>query len=199
MQTLILLYVYYRTLAITNDKDGNTLAEKGLRYEARYEYNGQNRMAYSEVMSHAGKTRTVTMYEYDTLGRRALTQNVTGQAMRTVYDGRGFEVIREGETFRDGSLTTRFATGGITTNGATGQSDRPTGERYRWVSDGGNGRATADDGYSAQGGCSPAPRGRRRKKSDTNEEQTFSTWSIGKSERRAQSDIEAQPWLILNP
>jgi RHS repeat-associated protein len=138
-------------IVITNDKDGNTLSEKGLRYEARYEYNGQNRMAYSEVTSHAEKTRAVTVYEYDALGRRTLTRNAAGQAMRTVYDGKGFQVIREGETFRDGSLTTRFAVSGATANGAAAQSNQPTGERYRWVSDGGNGSVTAEDGYSAQG------------------------------------------------
>ena len=34
----------------TNDKDGNVLSEKGLRYEATYRYNGQNRMVYSRVL-----------------------------------------------------------------------------------------------------------------------------------------------------
>jgi hypothetical protein len=36
----------------TNDRDGNTLHEKDLRYEAVYEYNGHNRMVYSEVINH---------------------------------------------------------------------------------------------------------------------------------------------------
>jgi len=101
----------------TNDKDGNILTERGLRYEASYEYNGQNRMAYSEVTSHVDRTHTVTWYAYDALGRRTLTESVTGQTMRTLYDGRSFEAIREGETFLNGSLTTRYAAGGATANG----------------------------------------------------------------------------------
>jgi len=134
-------------IAYTNDRDGNTLSEKGLRYEAAYEYNGQNRMTYSEVTSHADRTHTVTMYEYDALGRRTLTQSVTGQTMRTLYDGKGFEVIREGETFRSGSLTTRYATG--TTVNSTGQAPST---RYRWIGENGNAVTTAEDGYAVQGG-----------------------------------------------
>jgi len=46
-------------VAYANDKDGNVLSEKGIRYEAAYRYNGQNRMVYSEVTSHVEKTHTV--------------------------------------------------------------------------------------------------------------------------------------------
>ena len=137
-------------IAYTNDKDGNTLTEKGLRYEAGYEYNGQNRMAYSEVTSHVDRTHTVTRYAYDALGRRTLTESVTGQTMRTLYDGKSFEVIREGETFLNGSLTTRYAAGGATANGVM-QSNQATGERYRWISEDGSGRITSEDGYSVEG------------------------------------------------
>jgi len=133
---------------LTIDKDGNVLSEKGLRYEAAYEYNGQNRMTYSEVTSHADRTHTVTMYEYDALGRRTLTQSVTGQAMRTLYDGKGFEVIREGEAHINGSLTTRYATG-TTASSATGQLPN---SRYRWIGEDGNAVTTAEDGYAVQGG-----------------------------------------------
>jgi len=70
--------------------------------------------------------------------------------MRTVYDGRGFEVIREGETFLNGSLTTRYAGGGMQSNGML-QSNQATGERYRWIGEGGGGSITADDGYTVQG------------------------------------------------
>ena len=59
----------------------------------------------------AEKTHSVSVYDYDALGRRTLTQSVTGQTLRTVYDGRGFEVIREREAFRDGSLTTSYSSG----------------------------------------------------------------------------------------
>jgi hypothetical protein len=93
-----------------NDMDGNVLSERGLRYEAHYEYNGQNRMTYSEITSHVYRTHAISFYAYDALGRRTLTESLMGQMLRTVYDGMGFEVIREGETFRNGSLTTQFAT-----------------------------------------------------------------------------------------
>jgi len=148
-------------VAYTNDRDGNTLTEKGTRYEARYEYNGRNRMTYSEVTNHADRTHNVTAYAYDALGRRTLTQSAAGQALRTVYDGKSFEVIREGETFRDGSLTTQFtssvqARGGSqlrsnTLRSNTLRSNEPTGERYRWIGEGGT-AAAAEDGYSVQGG-----------------------------------------------
>jgi len=136
-------------IAYTNDRDGNTLSEKGLRYEAAYEYNGQNRMAYSEVTSHADRTHTVTMYDYDALGRRTLTQSVTGQTMRTLYDGKGFEVIREGEAHINGSLTTRYATGTTVNNTVTGQLPS---SRYRWIGGDGSAVITTEDGYAVQGG-----------------------------------------------
>jgi YD repeat-containing protein len=52
------------------DKDGNLLSEKGLRREPAYQYNGANRMVYSEVTSHVEKNRTTSRYAYDALGRR---------------------------------------------------------------------------------------------------------------------------------
>jgi RHS repeat-associated protein len=78
----------------------------------------------------------VSYYGYDALGRRVLTGGAVGQTLRTVYDGKGFEVIRTGETFRDGSLTTRYAPEGrIELNGETLRPGQATGERYRWLSD----------------------------------------------------------------
>jgi YD repeat-containing protein len=35
---------------LSYDKDGNLVSEAGIRYEAKYGYNGENRMTYSEVM-----------------------------------------------------------------------------------------------------------------------------------------------------
>jgi RHS repeat-associated protein len=53
--------------------------------------------------------------------------------MRTLYDGLSFEVIREGETYGDGSFTTRDSAGSMAT------VNRGTeGSRYRWVSEGVN-------------------------------------------------------------
>jgi len=135
-------------VAYTNDKDGNTLSEKGLRYEARYEYNGQNRMVYSQVTSHAEKAYSASSYAYDALGRRTLMEDAAGQTLRTLYDGKGFEAIREGETFRDGSFTTRYAPAEAA---ASAPSNQATGERYRWVGDNESARTRSqDDGYAVQ-------------------------------------------------
>ena len=104
------------------------------------------------MTSHVEMTHVVNSYGYDALGRRNLTQSVTGETLRTLYDGGSFEVIREGESFRDGSLTTRFAPGEASANAPSNQA---TGERYRWVGDGGDSartRATAEDGYTLTGG-----------------------------------------------
>jgi RHS repeat-associated protein len=108
-------------------------------------------MTYSEVTNHTEKTYSVNMYAYDALGRRTLTQGAAGQAMRTVYDGGSFEVIREGETFRDLSLTTKYSSSAQARGGSLLQSNQPTGERYRWIAEGGA-TAAAGEGYSVEGG-----------------------------------------------
>ena len=141
------LYTIY-----TYDKDGNTLGEQGWYEARRYEYNSRNRMEYSEILNHTDKTHTTTMYRYDALGRRTMTTNESGQSVRTVYDGRSFEVIREGETFRDGSLTTQ-TTGGITAaGGARLESNQATGERYRWLGEMGVTEGTRLEEYDAHEG-----------------------------------------------
>jgi RHS repeat-associated protein len=133
----------------TNDKNGNVLSENGLRYEARYQYNGQNRMVNSQVTSHVEKSHVVSNYAYDALGRRTITESVTGERLRTLYDGKSFEILREGEAYYDGSLTTRYAPGEAASNSLSNQA---TGERYRWVGDGASGRTrgTDDDGYTVR-------------------------------------------------
>jgi RHS repeat-associated protein len=140
-------------IVYVNDKDGNVLTEKGLRYEAEYRYNGQGRMAYSAVTSHVEKTFLVSFYGYDALGRRMVTEDLGGQAMRVLYDGKSFEAIREGVTFSDGSFTTRGATVQTGVQSGTTQSNAPTGERYRWISDGEQGRASRlnESGYRTTG------------------------------------------------
>ncbi|GHU73936.1 hypothetical protein FACS189450_14400 [Spirochaetia bacterium] len=114
----------------TYDKDGNLLSEKGLRREAEYRYDGQNRMTYSQAVSHIGNSQTESRYAYDALGRRTLTQDTGRGAVRTLYDGLSFEVIREGEAFNDGSFTTRTATGAVLDGG---ENTGTAGSRYRWI------------------------------------------------------------------
>jgi RHS repeat-associated protein len=123
------------------------------------EYDAENRMAYSEVTRHAEKTRAISHYAYDALGRRTLTENAAGQALRAVYDGRSFEIIREGEAFRNGSLTTQFATGegaraatgGAAASGVASPGGRePAAVRYRWIGDDYNGIDISEDGYAVE-------------------------------------------------
>jgi YD repeat-containing protein len=109
------------------DKDGNLLSEKGLRHEAAYTYNGQNRMVYSEVTSHVEKNRATSRYAYDALGRRTVSQDAGGSPLRTLYDAFSFEVIREGETFTDGSFTTRYSEGIQRQNNSGGTEGSATG------------------------------------------------------------------------
>ena len=134
----------------TNDKDGNILSERGLRYEARYEYNDQGRMIYSEVINHVQRLHAENSYSYDAFGRRTLTGNKMGQALRTLYDGKTFDVIREGETFRDGSLTTGHAPASAS---AIITGNLASGERYRWISESQGTRTGAvEESYTVTGG-----------------------------------------------
>jgi RHS repeat-associated protein len=70
--------------------------------------------------------------------------------MRTLYDAFSFEVIREGETFTDGSFTTRYS------EGIQRQNNSGTeGSRYRWIGEGTESvktRSLYEDGYGAAPG-----------------------------------------------
>jgi RHS repeat-associated protein len=65
--------------------------------------------------------------------------------MRVLYDGLSFEVIREGETYVDGSFRTRYGTGGAQINDNRGTE----GSRYRWLGEGTNGVRTRESGEGA--------------------------------------------------
>jgi RHS repeat-associated protein len=65
--------------------------------------------------------------------------------MRVLYDGLSFEVIREGETYTDGSFRTRYGNGGVQTNENRGTE----GSRYRWIGEGTNGVRTRETGEGA--------------------------------------------------
>jgi RHS repeat-associated protein len=107
-------------------------------------------MVYSEVTSHVEKSRATSRYAYDALGRRTVSQDAGGSPMRTLYDAFSFEVIREGETFTDGSFTTRYS------EGIQRQYNSGTeGSRYRWIGEGTERvktRSLYEDGYGAAPG-----------------------------------------------
>jgi YD repeat-containing protein len=106
------------------------VSEAGLRYEAKYAYNGENRMMYSEVVK-GGTQRVQSRYAYDGLGRRTAERDEGGDTMRTLYDGLGFEEIRREVTFTDGSFTTKYAAGIVRP-----EAERDEGMRYRWLGEG---------------------------------------------------------------
>ncbi|GHV87843.1 hypothetical protein AGMMS50267_02030 [Spirochaetia bacterium] len=132
-------------IRLTYDKNGNLLSERGTRKTATYQYNGQNRMASSEVAEAGRQSRSTAQYRYDAYGRRTITQETGKDAMRTIYDGFSFDVIREGVTFVDGSLTSRYATGAI--SAPQTQND---GTRYRYLGEdttgGDRSRTLGEDG-----------------------------------------------------
>ncbi|GHU09270.1 hypothetical protein FACS1894151_06680 [Spirochaetia bacterium] len=115
-------------IAYTYDWDGNLLTEKGDYREAEYRYNGQHRMVYSAITDVIERTRVSTAYQYDGFGRRTITQEANGQAMRTLYDAFTFEVVREGITYAGGTFTTQFETGRL-----TDLNTGTEGSRYRWI------------------------------------------------------------------
>jgi YD repeat-containing protein len=51
----------------------------------RHEYNGRNRMAYSEVTDAASGARVITEYAYDAYGRRTVAWDAGREALRRVH------------------------------------------------------------------------------------------------------------------
>jgi len=115
----------------TYDRDGNLLSEKGLIKSKTYEYTDTNRMKSSIVSDTNARTSSSTEYAYDAFGRRTLAQDTGSEAMRTLYDGLSFDVIRNSVTFNDGSFTSNYSHGTVSQADTSGN-----GNRYRYISDG---------------------------------------------------------------
>ena len=98
---------------------------------AVYEYNPQNRMVRSRVVDDEARTIASTRYGYDVLGRRALVQDNNATTLRTMYDGLGFDVVKESPVYANGGFTDTYNTGIQYTS-----SGRATGDRYRYLDDG---------------------------------------------------------------
>ena len=114
----------------TYDVMGNLLTEESTNKTVKYAYNAQNRLIYCEVTDIANKEYAQTTYGYDAFGRRILVQDKNEAALRTLYDGLTFDVIKQSPTFQNGQFTDSQNTG--IKFGATG---RPTGDRYRYLGD----------------------------------------------------------------
>ena len=112
------------------DRNGNLLKKESKLKVTTYAYNSENRIVYSEVRDIMKKTRTVTNYAYDALGRRLIVQDNGGTALRSVYDAFTFDVLKEAPTYENGFFTDT-GSAGI----KFGKTGKPTGERYRYLSD----------------------------------------------------------------
>ena len=107
------------------------MSQTGSLTQSVYEYNHQNRMVRSRVVDDEARTIASTRYGYDPLGRRALVQDNNAATLRTLYDGLGFDVVKESPVYASGGFTDTYNIG-IQYEPA----GRATGERYRYLDDG---------------------------------------------------------------
>ena len=119
------VYVTY-----TYDKMGNLLTEESPRKVTKYAYNAQNRLIYCEVTDKVAMEYSQSTYAYDAFGRRILVQDRAEATLRTLYDGLTFDVIKQSPTLANGMFTDSFDTGIHYS-----RTGRPTGDRYRYISD----------------------------------------------------------------
>ncbi|MDY4593438.1 MAG: RHS repeat-associated core domain-containing protein, partial [Eubacteriales bacterium] len=113
------------------DSNGNLLSQTSSFTNAVYEYNPQNRMVRSRVIDDEARTMASTRYGYDVLGRRTLVQDNGATTLRTLYDGLGFDVVKESPIYSNGGFTDTYNIGIQYSS-----SGRATGERYRYLDDG---------------------------------------------------------------
>ena len=83
------------------------------------------------MVDDEARTIASTRYGYDPLGRRALVQDNNAATLRTLYDGLGFDVVKESPVYASGGFTDTYNTG-IQYSPA----GYATGERYRYLDDG---------------------------------------------------------------
>ena len=93
-----------RGTRFTYDKNGNMLSSENLYSVKFFDYNATNRMKLSTVTDLTEHSYTATTYAYDGFGRRTLTQTEGHTANRTLYDGTGFEILRQGTADSNGSF-----------------------------------------------------------------------------------------------
>ena len=117
-------------MTYTYDRAGNLLTEESAMKSTKYAYNSQNRLIYCEVIDKGAREYAQTAYAYDAMGRRVLIQDLDQAALRTLYDGFSFDVIKTSPTYANGLFTDSHEEG--IRWGTTG---KPTGDRYRYLSD----------------------------------------------------------------
>ena len=113
------------------DNNGNLLSQTSSLKHSIYEYSPQNRMVRARVVDDEARTIASTRYGYDPLGRRTLVQDNNTTTLRTLYDGLGFDVVKESPVYSSGGFVDTYNTG-IQYSPA----GYATGERYRYLDDG---------------------------------------------------------------
>ena len=114
----------------TYDQRGNLISEDSSLKTVKYDYNAQNRLVYCEVTDRGRKEYSQTSYAYDAFGRRLIVQDTSESALRTVYDGLTFDVIKQSPTFVNGMFSDSSETGIHWS-----KTGKPTGDRYRYIND----------------------------------------------------------------
>ena len=61
-------------------------------------------MARSRVIDDEAQTIVSARYGYDPLGRRSVVQDNNTTTLRTLYDGLGFDVVKESPVYASGGL-----------------------------------------------------------------------------------------------
>ena len=126
----------------TYDKKGNLISEDSAEKSINYCYNTQNRLICCEITGKEKLTYTQTSYAYDALGRRIIVQDFDNAPLRTIYDSFTFDAIKQGTSFVNGTFTDSYEAG--VRWSTTGN---PTGERYRYISDDDNYKASSSRYY----------------------------------------------------
>ena len=114
----------------TYDRMGNLLTEDSSGKSVKYAYNSQNRLIYCQSTDRVEKTYAKTSYAYDALGRRISVQDKGECAIRTLYEGLSFDVIKQSPVLDDGLFVDINETGI-----RWGRTGKPTGDRYRYIAD----------------------------------------------------------------
>jgi RHS repeat-associated protein len=122
------------------DDTGNMIRKKSLFNTLEMRYNGFYRLEYLKMIvktelhradmpvtpnSGGADRQYETRYRYDALERRTITQDISGAAFRTLYDGTTFDVIKEQEIFASGAFTGLLS--------ARDSSDDREAGRYRFI------------------------------------------------------------------
>ena len=89
-----------------------------------------SRTIYCEVTDEEERAYRQTLYAYDAFGRRVLVQDKDESALRTLYDGLTFDVIKQSPVYSSGLFADSME------NGIRwGIAGKPTGDRYRYLDD----------------------------------------------------------------